>query len=166
MSDQLPAGHISDSLKLDADGRVTLFELTPSVGSGVFRFKEGADATWLSNLYQGVGMGFSGDRRSGDGTSALPKLTIGGDNMDLGALKPLLFDGSIDGGLVRRAQLLLDDLVNNRNISFDTWYRVKRVEDYSSRKVGIVLAPYAESFGAKLPRRKFVPPAFPYVSLR
>lgn len=166
MSEQFPQSQIVDAQKLEADGRVWLFELTPSAGGGVFRFKAGADATWLGNLYEGIGVSLTGDKTSSDGAAQLPRLVIGGDGLDLGPLKPLIHAGTVDGGLIRNSRILLDDLVNNRNFTYDRWYRVKRVDEYSSRRVTLILATYADSFGAKLPFRQFVPPAFPFVTLK
>lgn len=160
----IPTEHIVDAHKLDADGALDLFELTPSSGSGTIRFKDGNDFTWRGNLYTGVPLAFSGDEISSE-RSSLPRLVIGQENVDLSIFKPLIFDGSLDGAIVTRIHILLDNLINNRLIREVFLYRVKRLENYNVVQVTMQLASLSDSLGFAMPYRGYYPPAFPAVQI-
>jgi phage-related protein len=162
---EIPDDHIRDSHELVSDGRVDLFDLTPSGGTGVVRFKDGNDQLWLGNLYTGVPLQLSGEKRSSDSGLAMPKLQIGQNNVDLSMFKALVYDGYLDNAVIIRSTLLLDNLLNNRNIREVSTYRVKRVEQYSRTQISLQLATLSDSLGFQLPYRTYLPPAFPSVQL-
>jgi len=160
---QIPADHIADSHKLVADGRIDLFELTPSGGTGVLRFKDGDDQTWLGNPYTGVPVQLSGEKRTSDSGLSMPTMNLGQNNVDLSMFKALVFDGYLDNAVVVRHTLLLDNLLNNRNVKETVTYRVKRVNQYSRSSITLQLATLSDSLGFSLPWRSYNPPAFPSV---
>jgi len=162
---QLPEEHIRDSHKLNADGLIELFELTPSTGSGTVRFKPDNSYTWRGDEYAGVPMQLSGEKRTAEEGNTLPRLTIGQENVDLSAFKPLIFDGSMDNATLVKIELLLDDMLNDRDIARRTTYRVKRVESYNRMMISVQLGTYSDSLGFKLPYRRFDQPGFPTVRL-
>src|SRR3546814_6655861 len=67
------------------------------------------------------------------------------------ALKPLLFDGSLDGGTVVRHRILVDDLVNDRLITTTDEYRIQHISGYSRSQIGLVLARQADALTFSLP---------------
>lgn len=162
---QIPPEHIADSHKLVADARVELFELTPSGTVGVVRFKRDNDIDWLGNTYRGIPMVLSGEKKSSDEGLAMPRLTIGQENMDLSDFKPLAFDGYLDGAVIVKYTVLLDDILNNRNIKQVTTYRVKRLEENSRSKISMQLATLSDALGFMMPYRQFLPPAYPSVQM-
>lgn len=161
----IPLEHIKDSHQLIADGRVELFELTPSGGTGVIRFKNDNDITWRGNTYTGLPCSLSGERRSADGGNSMPKLQLGQPNIDLSQFKGLVYDGYLDNAVVVRITILLDNLLNNRLIREISTYRVKRVESYSRSQISLQLATLSDSLGFSMPYRTFVPPAYPSVQM-
>jgi phage-related protein len=163
MPTALPQSHVEDALKLSADGKVHLWEISPLSGGTIY-VKSDNPYTWQGNLYEDVPISISGEEHATEG-SPTPKLTIGQDNVDLLPFKGLINDGGLDGASIVRKTLLLDDLVNNRNIKQVTNFRVKRVAEYSRTKVQLVLATWSGAQGQTLPFRQYVPPAFPWVDL-
>jgi phage-related protein len=161
----IPTEHIVDSHKLQADARIDLFELTPSGGSGVLRFKSDNNVTWRGNLYSGVPLSLSGEKKTADSGVSMPKLRIGQENVDLSQFKPLINDGTLDNAVIIKITVLLDNLINNRLIREVSTYRVKRVEEYSRSHVSMQLATLSDSLGFQLPYRQFLPPAYPSVQM-
>lgn len=161
----IPSEHIIDSHKLEADGVVELFELTPAGGTGVVRFKPDNDVTYLGNLYTGIPCGLSGEKRTADSGFGMPKLQIGQANIDISLFKPLIVEGYLDNAIIIRHRILLDNLVNNRLIRETYSYRVKRVEQYSRSAISMQLATVSDSLGFEMPYRRYLPPAFPSVKM-
>ena len=161
----IPKEHVQDAHKLNADGNIDLFQLTPNDGSGTIFFKGDNDITWQGNDYEGLPLSFTGFKKSSDGSALQPKLTIGDGTINLSPFKPLVYDGYLDGGLVLHVELLLDNLLNNRNIRSERLYRIKRVPSYGSLAIELQLATASDALGFTMPHRQYTPPDFPAVSL-
>lgn len=161
---QIPATHIDDGQKLQADGIIELFQLAPN-GGGTLYFKPEADATWQSHLYTGLPCAITGIKKSSDTTSNQPRLTIGQPNLDLSAFKPLIHDGYVDGATLTYRRILLAHLVANSNIAEVMTFRVKRVESYSRSQIILGLSTSSDAMQFTLPNLQFYPPAFPAVML-
>lgn len=161
----LPPEHIADSQLILADGRIDLFEMTPSGGTGVIRFKNDNDVTWRGNLYTGVPLTLTGEKKTSDVGLSMPKLQIGQANVDLSLFKGLVYDGYLDNAIIVRMTVLLDNIINNRLIREVNTYRVKRVEQYGRSQILMQLATLSDSLGFSLPYRQFLPPAFPSVQM-
>jgi phage-related protein len=159
----IPAEHIQDAHKLEADAEIDLFELTPNDGTGTIYFKGDNNADWQGHTYEGLPIAMTGFKKSTDGSSLLPKLTIGDGTVDLSPFKPLVYDGYLEGGTVKHIVILLDNLLNNRLIRHERSYRVKRVPQYNRLKIELQLATASDSLGFTLPYRAYFPPAFPAV---
>lgn len=156
--------NIENSQKLTPDAEVVLFELTTTAGATVF-FKAGPEMEYLGDLYESVPLGLSSEKRTIDGAPERPTLSIGGDDVDLAALKPALFSGYVDGGTVTKHIVELEDVLTNTNQKITTVYRVKQVKDYSRFKIVLVLARFSPSSQTTIPYQKYTRPAFPYVKL-
>lgn len=165
MTTQIPVEHIKDSHQLVADGIVELFELTPSAGSGTVYFKNDSSVTYRGKVYEGVPMSLDGEKKSSDNGLTMPKLTIGQENINLSAFKPLAFDGFLDNAVIVKYTLLIDNLINNRLIRETQTYRVKRLETNSRSKLVMQLATLSDALGFSMPYRQYLPPAFPSVQM-
>lgn len=164
MSATIPIEHVEDAHQLQADAEIDLFELTPNDGSGTVYFKGDNDVTWKGQLYEGMPLSFTGLKKPTDGSSVAPKLTLGDGTIDLSPFKPLVYDGYIDGAQVKHTHLLLDNLLNNRDIKEERYYRVKRVGNYTRLSIELDLATASDALGYTLPARNYYPPAFPTVA--
>ncbi|AGH48894.1 hypothetical protein G432_05835 [Sphingomonas sp. MM-1] len=89
-----PPSHVDGALKLRADGKIHLFELSP-LGSGTIFFKSDNPVTWRGNTYESVPCALTGEEFKTEGTPT-PKFTIGQEDVDL-----LAFKGLIDDALAR-----------------------------------------------------------------
>lgn len=161
----IPAEHIVDAHKLSADAEIDLFELTPASGTGTLHFKADNDITWRGTEYYGIPLQFTGENLSAQGGPSQPRLAIGQENIDISLFKPLVFDGTLDGAIIIRSHLLLDDVLNNRLIRSVHHYRVRRVESYSRSSINLQLSSMSDALGFTMPFRSYLPPAFPGVSL-
>lgn len=157
-----PKEHVVDSQKLVADGEIDLFKLTP-IGGGSIYFKADNDVTWQGATYEGVPLALTGMKKSATGQAPSPRLTIGDGSVDLSPFKPLVYDGWLDNAEVQVYHLLLDNLVNNRNIYERTFWRVKRVEEYNRLLIRLQLATDSDALSFTIPHRQYHPPAFPAV---
>lgn len=160
-----PSEHISDAHLLQADGELYLYEISPSLGAGTVRIKADNPLSYRGNLYEGIPLQFEGEEYTSDGTVSQPTLTIGDENINLMMLKPLLFDGSMDGGVVIRHRALLDDVLNDRLVLETQEYRIKRIPGYSRSRISFVLARQADSLNFSLPFKQYFSPDFPSVLL-
>lgn len=158
-----PSAQIADAHKLAADGKVSLFELTPNDGSGMVYFKPDDTVTWRGNEYVGLPIVFSGEKRSAQGSSPQPTLTIGDQRVNLSPFKPFIYDGYLDGAAVARYEILLDDMLNNRAVYTQTLYRVRRIPTYGRYQIALQLATLSDSLGFTMPVRQYYTPAFPTV---
>lgn len=159
----LPQSHIEDALKLQADGKVHLYELSPVTGGTIY-FKQDNTLTWLGQEYEGLPCQITGEEISTE-KMPTPRMTIGMEDLDLLPFKGLIHDGHLDGATLVRKIVLLDNLLNNRNIYERTTFRVKRPDSYSRTKISLVLATYSTANSQTIPFRQYIPPAFPWVDL-
>lgn len=163
MPTQLPASQIEDSLSLNADAVIDLFELQPLAGGTVY-FKPDNPLTWRGHDYEGLPCQLSGVEFDVEKTPT-PRMTIGQEDLDLLPFKGLLHDGYLDGATLIHRRVLLEDLLADLDIKQTTVYRVKRVESYSRTMISLVLASFSGAVSQTIPFRQYVPPAFPYVDL-
>lgn len=161
----IPIEHVRDSQSLIGDGYVELFELTPAGGTGLVRFKADNDVTYRGQVYTGMPLKQSGEKKTSDAGLSMPKLTIGDENSDLSAFKPLVYDGFLDNAIIVKKTILLDNLINNRLIFETDTYRVKRVEEYGRTRISLQLATQSDSLGFNMPFRQYLPPAYPSVQM-
>lgn len=163
MPNAFPSNHIADALTLEgADARIDLFELSPTSGGTIY-FTTDNEHTWLGRLYEAIPCALSGEEFDLEKTPE-PQLRIGQEDLDLLPFKGLVFDGHLEGASLVRKRVLLDDLLNNRDIKQTTYFRVKRVGEYSRVGISLILSSYSSAVRQTLPFRQYIPPAFPHVS--
>lgn len=164
MPTALPPNHIVDALTLEAaDGRIDLFEISPLSGGTIY-VKADNPYTWLGNDYEGLPMRFEDEERDINKMPE-PQMQIGQEDVDLLPFKGLIADGHLEGGVVVRKRVLLDDMINQRDIKQMNFYRIKRVSEYSRTRVVMVLSSFSGAVQQTIPFRQYIPPAFPWVDL-
>ncbi len=164
MTTSIPLSQIEDAHKLEADGRVALYEIAPVAG-GIVYLKSGVEFTYLGNEYESVPVALSGEKWAADNSTPTPRLTIGQPVLDLLPLKGLVFDGYLEGAKITKHLVLLDDMLNQRPYKRTTVYKVKQVENYTRTRIILVLSNFAGAINQSYPFRQFVPPDFPWVQL-
>lgn len=160
----IPVSHIEDAQKLIADAKISLFQLYPLSG-GIIYFKNDNNTDWLGNTYEGLPCDLSGEKSSSDTSTPTPRMVIGQENADLLPFKGLVHDGFLDAARIVRHKVLLDDMINNRDIKETSVFRVKRIEGYSRSQISLVLSTYSGAINQTIPHRQYVPPAFPWVQI-
>lgn len=150
---------------LAPDGEVVLFEMTTKSGASIY-FKNGPEETYLGDVYTGIPLTLSGEVRSVEPDKQRQTLSIGGDEVDFGILKSVLFSGDVDGASVLKHTIEVEDLRANNNIKLTSQYTVKQVEGYSRTSISLVLGRFSPSPQTTIPYRKYNRPAFPYVRLQ
>lgn len=160
-----PTEQIVDAHKLNADGYVELYEMSPGRGSGTIYLKADNPVTWRTKDYVGLPLTLSGEKHTADGSNPLPRLQIGQEQVNLLPFKGLIHDGDLDGGRIVRYEILLQDLLANRDVKRATYFRIKRVEGYSTTQITLQLATEAGAVGQTVPHRQYVPPHFPWVNI-
>lgn len=160
-----PVEHVTDSLKLTADGVVELFELT-SLAGGTVRFKNENTVTWRGNEYAGLPVSFTSMDLSAQGSPTKPRMTVGEVNRDFSLFKPLVADGLLEGATVVYTRILLTQLLANSLIRETRVFTVKKVTGYSRSQVSIELATASDGMRFTIPHRQILPPAFPAVLLQ
>jgi hypothetical protein len=164
MTTAFPQSQIEDAHKLEADGRVLLFQIEPLLG-GVIYLKSGPEFTYLGHLYESVPISLTGERWSADNSTPTPRLTVGQPDLDLLPFKGLVFDGYLEGAKITRHAVLLDDMLNQRPYKRSVVYKVQQVENYGRTRIILVLSNFAGAVNQSFPFRQYVPPAFPWVQL-
>ena len=160
----LPPTHVANNLVLQgADAEIELYELTPAFGTGTLHFKNDNDVVWLGTTYSGLPLVMSGEKQSVEGGGEDPRMTIGQPNLDLSQFKALIAAGSLDGAIVVRKTVLLDNIIGNHDIKVTRTYRVGVVQSYSRTQISLILRRFSGLKRVQIPFRQFVPPAFPYV---
>lgn len=163
MPSAFPVSHIADALTLEgADAKVDLFELSPTNGGTIY-FTPDNEQVWRGRTYEAIPSSLTGEEFDLQKMPE-PQLRIGQENLDLLPFKGLVFDGHLEGATLVRKRVLLDNLLNNRDIKQTTYFRVKRVGEYSRLAISLVLSNYSSASNQTLPFRAYLPPDFPYVS--
>lgn len=163
---QIPISHIEDAHKLDADAKIDLYQLSPSIGTGTIYFKNDNDVMWRGLKYEGIPLKMDGETFTSQGTSPQPTFTIGQEDIDLSAFKPLIWSGGLDNARIVRHRVLLDNLLNNRDIKETSIFRVKRIDGYSATQIKLSLAVFSPAGPTTIPFRQYIPPDFPFVVLQ
>jgi phage-related protein len=160
----IPQEHIEDAHKLNAEGKVELFEIWPITG-GVVHLKNGPEHTYLGDLYESVPVVIQGDKWVADDSTPTPRLSLGGDGYDFAALKGLIFDGLVEGARIIKHEVLLPDLLNDVDIKKTQYFKVKRPESYGRSHITLLLSSFSGAIRQSYPFRQYTPPAFPWVRI-
>ena len=156
--------NFESSQELAPDAEIVLFELVTRTGATVF-FKSGPSVTYLGDTYESVPCSMTSEKRTAEGNPERPTFSIGGDDIDLAALKPALFSGYVDGGTLIKHVVELQDLLGNVNQKITTKYRIKQVKDYNRFNISMILGRFAPAAATTIPYVKYTRPAYPHVQL-
>lgn len=165
MSDNnIPYSQIVDAHKLDTDGMVSLFRLSPPVG-GTVDFKNGVEYTYQGLTYESLPCRLSGEKWSADAGTPTPRIMIGQPDLDLLPFKGLVHDGLLEGSTLIRYQVLLEDMLRDLNNKRTTYFKVKRVENYGRQQITLLLSTFSGASRQTYPFRQYTPPSFPWVKI-
>lgn len=165
MSDtNIPYSQIVDAHKLDVDGMVSLFRLSPPVG-GTIDFKDGVEYKYQGVLYEALPCRLAGEKWSSEGDTPTPRLLVGQPDLDLLPFKSLIHQGLLEGSTIVRHRVLLDNMLRDNNYKRTTYFKVKRVESYGRQQISLLLSTFSGAARQTYPFRQYTPPSFPWVRL-
>lgn len=154
--------HVDESLKLEADSYIDLFEIHLTDGATVIRINNYKDYTWQGNLYEGLACQLQGEVQSADEEANRPTLTIMNPG---GIFKPYISTNVVDGATIVRKRLLRSLLEQNVNLCEQRQWFVGRVSTLTTQFIGLELRNLSDGPNSTIPARMYYPPMFPVVSL-
>lgn len=158
----LPESHIEDSFKLEADGKVDLFQIHLAGSNSKVYLKLDNTVTWQGKTYEGTGVKLEGVAKYSDDEVSRPKLTLFNPN---GVYSYLVDQGLLDNALIVRYRLLKEHLDANQNIFMRQQWRVSRISSMKSFYIVLELRDLMDGQSFLTPGRMFLPPEFSKVSL-
>lgn len=158
----IPAEHIEDSLKLEADGYVSLYQIILPEGAGTLYLTHNHDKTWQGNSYEGTFINISGVASFADEEASRPSLTI---LNPMNIFHSLVNQGALDNAKVVRIRVLKEHYENNVNIFRKQQWRISRVASLVEPNIVVELRNMMDGQMFMTPARMYIPPEFPAVSL-
>lgn len=161
MSTNAPVEHLEDALKLEGDGKVSLWEIQLRGLSLVYRFWNGPTRTWQGNVYEGLACQLSGDSRD-EGKTSRPTLTVANPEKIFGVYAS---EGYFDLAEMRRKRLLQQHFADDVNIFEQRIWICARPMSVGNGVLQLDLRSPTDMPAWKTPRRTFSPPEYPFVTL-
>lgn len=158
----VPASHLSEAQKLEAEGEVHLFEITMLSGE-ILRIKNNNTTEWQGNTYEGMPLEMDGLKSGASEEKSRPVLRV--MNPD-GIFKPFVAQGILEKATVVRRTVLTNHLAaNNATHRARTWI-ISRVSSVTDQNLAVELRSPLDGPNAIVPRRTYSPPTFPVVTVR
>lgn len=159
----VPAEHVEDAQKLEADAYVDLFQIILSDKSSKIYLKINKDTDWQGNTYEGTGIQIDGVGVYADDTTSRPKLTIFNPQ---GVFSSLLDSGLLDNATIVRYRVLKAHIDADLPIYRRQQWKVSRVASVKTPFIQLELRDMLDGQNFQVPGRMFIPPDFPTVSLQ
>lgn len=151
-----------DEVKLQKDAIYELFQVVLGSGGGTLYLRDGPDVVWRGNTYEGIALKADGFKFTSDEEASRPKLKIANPE---GIFSAYVFEGVLEGSIVRRFKVLKEHLDADLNIfNLDIW-TLSRVSTMNKYFLEVELRRPFDGPTAQAPARMFIPPEFPMVSL-
>jgi hypothetical protein len=162
-----PGDHIDESLKLEADGYVDLWEIRLKKVGIIYRFtqavSDGAEIVWQGETYEALACQMQGERRSTDDQAARPKLIVVNPENVFGAYAA---EGFFDLAEVTRFRVLGRHVLANVNIFQKRLWLVRRPLEVTDQVLTLELGSPLDMPAWQTPRRIFSPSeGYPFVVL-
>jgi len=160
VSTNAPPEHIAESLKLEADTTVDLFEIRLKKTPTIVRFWNGPTRTWRGATYEGIACQLQGDGARSDGQVARPVLSAINPENIFGVFAA---EGYFDLAQVTLKRVLQQHFIDNVNLYEQRYWFVGRVTGVTNQRIHLELRSSTDIPNAKSPARTFSPPEFPFV---
>lgn len=155
--------HRTESLSLQPDGLVDLWQITLRGNVGILRIKDNETVTWQGQVWESMSIQLQGDQQSADGEDARPKLSIVNP---FGLFTPHVLSGVLEYSIVVRKRVLYQNIINDVNVYEQRMWKVCRIPQFiSGQSITMELMSMTEGPAFQVPVRSYVPPVFPSVSL-
>lgn len=157
-----PSTHLDESLKLQADRIVALWEVHLMGVSTIIRFRDGPSVTWQGNSYESMGCTISGEGESADPENYRPVLTVINPENIFGSFASA---GYFDLATVIRREVLQGDLIANANIFQQRIWIIGRPTSVKNPVMRFELRSPMDIPAFTVPNRFYMPPEFPFVRI-
>ena len=158
----IPASHVDNALKIEADGFVHLFKVM-LLPSGVVGITSGQGITWQGVEYESLQCKLSGLGSHATEQVSRPRFDV--QNPE-GAFSGLIAQGALEGSRLYRYRVLRADAEANNNVFQVQWWRIVRVARLNRETVSLELRESGDGPNFVLPANISPPPDVPTVSLR
>lgn len=158
----IPASHMEDAHKLEADGYVYLFEITLVDNSARLYLKMDNDVTWQGNSYQGTGVKITGVAQYADSEASRPTLMLFNPER---VFSSLVEQGLLEGASVVRYKILKQHLDADLPVYRHQKWRITRVAGLRGDVITCEMRDMLDGQNFLVPGRMFIPPDFPTVSI-
>lgn len=158
----IPAEHITDAQKLDADGYVYLYQITLADRVTKIYQKPNNTVTWQGDTYEGVPIELTGVARHADDETSRPKLML---YNPLNVFSALVDRGLLEGGIVTRYKVLKTHLDLDLPLYRREQWKLSRVASVKRNFIACELRDMLDGQIFSTPPRMYIPPDFPAVSL-
>lgn len=158
-----PVNHVTDAQKLHADGYIHLYELWLRKNAGVAYFSDAHTVTWQGHTYDSVPVRMGSIKESATEEQSRPTFTVFNPE---NVLASFVVQGVLEKSLLKRKRILLADLeANVNNFQQRTWF-ISRVTSFLKGSLTVELRNLIDGPNVMVPRRQYIPPEFPVVSLQ
>lgn len=174
----VPETQLEDAQKLIADGIVQLYEITLADNSKIY-LKQDNSITWNGHTWTGIPILFEGYSTAQGDSYSRPTLSIANpDNVNEldGSVRSTLSSLvlPIDGypyGLLNRAKVtryivLYEDLRADRAIYQKKEWIIWFIKTINKNVIQVELRNYMDGVNFDVPARMYIPPEFPFVTLK
>ena len=159
---EVPMSHIVDAQKMIADGYLDLWELWLRNNAGVIYAANGPRTTWQGHVYDAAPMKLSSLKESATEEESRPTLTIFNPE---NVLASFVVTGALEKSIVKRKRVLVADIEQDNNIFVQRTWFIARPSSYLKGTLTVELRNLTDAPNFMMPRRQYIPPNFPLVSL-
>ncbi len=166
----LPIEHVRDSIQLESDAYVNLFEFQFYPSGSMFISPDNT-VTWQGNTYDVWGMNLTGVSRNSDDETSRPKLSLANFTYDddgepvKGVFSAIHAAKALEGATLIRRRVLRYNVDNNLNIKEEMRWRISRIASETPNVLTLELRNTLDGPRFTIPARKFNPPEFSQVKL-
>lgn len=158
----IPEEQLLDAQQLLADGIVQLYEIKLSNGT-YLHLKSDNSVSWNNYDWRGIPILFEGYSSAKGSSYSRPTLSIA--NPD-GAFSTFVRDGFLDRAEVTRYLVLYDDLINDRPIYQKKTWVIWYIKTLNKNMIQVELRNWMDGVNFDVPARMYIPPEFPFVTLK
>lgn len=157
-----PVSHVEESLKLEVDGYVDLYEVRLKTVPTIYRFHNGATRTWNGVTWEHIPCQLSGEAMSSEDQKNRPTLTVANPDNIFGAFAAA---GYFDLCEVIRKRVLQQHFYSDAVIFEQRVWICGRPGTVNSKVLQLELRSPLDMPAWRTPRRTYSPPEFPFITI-
>lgn len=156
----IPTSHLQESLKLEADAPIDLWEIVLRTSPTHLYYRYGSTVTWQGNTYEYMPIQLAQEADYATDEVGRPTLTVVNPDKIFG---PFADAGLLDLATVYRRRVLQEHLLADANIYQQRVWVIGQVKSVTKQVLQVELRGAGDIPTFELPARRFMPPEFPFV---